>query len=143
FHAVRHPGAGRHDGDPRRVTHADRVSADLRFLLLVLEEASRRARGVSLPVVDDAQRRRRRDLRGRCAGPRPHPPSRTAPAGQESDGHDWYNLLSQWGKLNKDLIYAARMRVVAWIMFWVSTFGGLVAAWMSGRQPDATASSQT
>lgn len=53
--------------------------------------------------------------------------------GKESDGHDWYNLLSQWGVLNRDLIYAARMRFVAGAMAFVSIFAGLAAAWVSGR----------
>jgi hypothetical protein len=60
--------------------------------------------------------------------------------GKESDGHDWYNLLSQWGVLGRDLVYAGRMRALAWLMFWVSTFGGLwVALFMPPRpkaQPD-------
>jgi len=49
--------------------------------------------------------------------------------GKESDGHDWYNLLSQWGLLKRDLVYAARMRTTAWLMFWVSTAVGLASAW--------------
>jgi hypothetical protein len=50
--------------------------------------------------------------------------------GKESDGHDWYNLLSQWGVLTRDLIYAARMRTTAWLMFWVSTVVGMASAFM-------------
>jgi hypothetical protein len=33
--------------------------------------------------------------------------------GQESDGHDWYNLLSHWGLLDHDLVIAHWMRGVA------------------------------
>ena len=62
--------------------------------------------------------------------------------GKEDDGHDWYNLLSQWGVLGRDLVYAGRMRATAWLMLWVSTIGGLWAAlFMASRphvQPDAT-----
>jgi hypothetical protein len=51
--------------------------------------------------------------------------------GQEDDGHDWYNLLSQWGKLNRDTIYAARLRALAGLMFVVSILAGL---WTLARQ---------
>lgn len=53
--------------------------------------------------------------------------------GKEDDGHDWYNLLSQWGVLSRDLIYASRMRATAWLMLVVSTLGGLWAAIMVPR----------
>ncbi|MEK7401107.1 MAG: hypothetical protein AABZ80_01965 [Gemmatimonadota bacterium] len=63
--------------------------------------------------------------------------------GKESDGHDWYNLLSQWGVLGRDLVYASRMRAVAWLMFLVSTFVGFwVALFWAPRpevQPEVTA----
>ncbi len=48
--------------------------------------------------------------------------------GQESDGHDWYNLLGQWGVLSRDLVYAARLRTTAWLMLWGSTFAGFYFA---------------
>jgi hypothetical protein len=54
--------------------------------------------------------------------------------GQEDDGHDWYNLLSQWGVLNRDLIYAGRMRVVAGLMMIASIIAGLWFAWQ-GEKP--------
>jgi hypothetical protein len=54
--------------------------------------------------------------------------------GQESDGHDWKNLLRIWGVLNKDTLIAAKMRGVAWLLCVVSIVIGLVAAWNSGRQ---------
>ena len=48
--------------------------------------------------------------------------------GQESDGHDFYNLFSMWGVLERDVIYAARMRALAGFMMFVSTIVGLFAA---------------
>jgi len=53
--------------------------------------------------------------------------------GKESDGHDWYNLLSQWGLLKRDLIYAARLRSTSWLMLWTSTLVGLWAAIAASR----------
>ena len=53
--------------------------------------------------------------------------------GKEDDGHDWYNLLSQWGVLSRDLIYASRLRAVAWLMLAASTVVGLWAAIMAPR----------
>jgi hypothetical protein len=35
--------------------------------------------------------------------------------GQESDGHDWYNLLDGWGLLEHDMAIARWMRAVAWL----------------------------
>jgi hypothetical protein len=54
--------------------------------------------------------------------------------GQESEGHDWNNLLRIWGVLNKDTVIAAKMRGVAWFLCIVSIVAGLVAAWDSGRE---------
>lgn len=54
--------------------------------------------------------------------------------GQESDGHDWNNLLHIWGALNKDTIIAGRMRAVAWLVCVVSIVAAFVYAWNSGRQ---------
>jgi len=48
--------------------------------------------------------------------------------GQESDGHDFYNLFSMWGVLERDAIYAARMRAFAGFMMFVATIVGLAAA---------------
>lgn len=48
--------------------------------------------------------------------------------GQESDGHDFYNLFSMWGVLDRDVIYAARMRAFAGFMMFVATIGGVFAA---------------
>src|SRR3954469_19553593 len=36
--------------------------------------------------------------------------------GQESDAHDWYNLLTIWGKLEQDTVIARWMRMIAWLM---------------------------
>jgi hypothetical protein len=36
------------------------------------------------------------------------------PTGQESDGHDWYNLLDRWGLLEHDTQTAGCMRMIAW-----------------------------
>jgi hypothetical protein len=56
--------------------------------------------------------------------------------GQEDDsGHDFFNLFSQWGVLNRDTIYAGRMRTVAGTMFFTSIVIGLWAAWQ-GRQKE-------
>ena len=60
--------------------------------------------------------------------------------GKESDGHDWYNLLSQWGVLKRDLIYASRTRTVARLMLWSSTLGGLWFAIMAPRPKSQTES---
>jgi TRAP-type C4-dicarboxylate transport system permease small subunit len=46
--------------------------------------------------------------------------------GQESDGHDWYNLLDRWGLLEHDTQIARWMRMIAWLM----CVGSIaVAAW--------------
>jgi hypothetical protein len=52
----------------------------------------------------------------------------TGGMGQESDGHDFYNLFARWGVLDRDTLYAARMRAVAGFMIFVSTLVGLFAA---------------
>jgi hypothetical protein len=57
--------------------------------------------------------------------------------GQESDGHDWNNLLRIWGLLKKDTLIANGMRGVAWLLCVVSIVIGLMAAWDSGRQRTA------
>ena len=49
----------------------------------------------------------------------------------DPEGHDFYNLFSQWGVLNRDTIYARRMRALAWLMFLASIVVGLWAAWRS------------
>lgn len=55
--------------------------------------------------------------------------------GQDDDsGHDFYNLFSQWGVLNRDTIYAGRLKAFAALMFFLSIVIGLYAAWRSGRK---------
>jgi hypothetical protein len=53
----------------------------------------------------------------------------TGETGQESDAHDWNNLLTTWHALDKDTVIAGRMRAVAWLLFAVSIVVGLMAAW--------------
>ena len=60
--------------------------------------------------------------------------------GQESDGHDWYNLLDGWGLLEHDTQIARWMRMIAWLMCVGSI---IVAAWSAlqlqpREQPQAT-----
>jgi hypothetical protein len=63
--------------------------------------------------------------------------------GQEDDGHDWYNLLSQWGVLNRDTVYAGRMRAVAWLMFFISVIGGFWAALQADKNSPSPESAVT
>jgi hypothetical protein len=52
--------------------------------------------------------------------------------GQESEGHDWYNLLTRWGLLEQDTVIARYMRAVAWLV----CIGSLiVAVWSALQQP--------
>ncbi|HJP58623.1 MAG TPA: hypothetical protein VJ865_01435 [Gemmatimonadaceae bacterium] len=50
--------------------------------------------------------------------------------GQESDGHDWYNLLDGWGLLEHDTAIARWMRAVAWLACVASL---LIAGWTALR----------
>ena len=50
--------------------------------------------------------------------------------GQESDGHDWYNLFSMWGVLKHDTVVAARMRALAKLVCVCSVAGGFWLAWV-------------
>ena len=52
--------------------------------------------------------------------------------GQESDGHDWYNLLDIWGLLEQDLVIARYMRAVAWLLCVASI---AVAVWSALQKP--------
>ena len=52
--------------------------------------------------------------------------------GQESDGHDWYNLLTIWGKLEQDTVIARWMRMIAWLMCVGSI---IIAVWSALQQP--------
>ena len=57
--------------------------------------------------------------------------------GQESEGHDWYNLLDRWGWLEHDIQIARWMRMIAWLMCVGSI---VVAVWSqlqsSREEPD-------
>ena len=52
--------------------------------------------------------------------------------GQESDGHDWNNLLTRWGLLQHDTVIARWMRAIAWLMCVASL---IVAVWSQLRLP--------
>ena len=47
----------------------------------------------------------------------------------EGSGHDWQTLLTQWGVLQRDTLYARQMRGVAFLMFAVSILAGLYYGW--------------
>lgn len=56
--------------------------------------------------------------------------------GQDEDsGHDFQYLFRRWGVMNRDTIYAGRMRTLAGTMFFASIVIGLWAAWQ-GRQKE-------
>ena len=50
----------------------------------------------------------------------------------DPEGHDWRNLFSMWGVLNRDTVYAGRMRGVAFLMCVTSIAVALYLAWNSG-----------
>jgi hypothetical protein len=52
--------------------------------------------------------------------------------GQESDGHDWNNLLTRWGFLEHDTAIARWMRAIAWLVC-VSSIA--VAFWTELQRP--------
>jgi hypothetical protein len=52
--------------------------------------------------------------------------------GQESDGHDWNNLLTRWGLLEHDTGIARGMRAIAWLVCVASIIG---AVWSALQQP--------
>jgi hypothetical protein len=52
--------------------------------------------------------------------------------GQESDGHDWNNLLTRWGLLEHDTAIARWMRAVAWLVCVASI---IVAVWSELQRP--------
>src|SRR5437868_11646307 len=51
--------------------------------------------------------------------------------GQESEGHDWYNLLNGWALLEHDTQIARWMRMIAWLM----CVGSITIAVWSALQP--------
>ena len=52
--------------------------------------------------------------------------------GQESDGHDWNNLLTRWGLLQHDTGIARGMRAIAWLVCVASI---IVAIWTELQRP--------
>lgn len=60
--------------------------------------------------------------------------------GQESDGHDWYNLLDRWGLLEHDTQIARWMRMIAWLMCVGSI---IIAIWSALQQPRAQYAAQS
>ena len=54
--------------------------------------------------------------------------------GQESDGHDWNNLLTRWGLLEHDTVIARWMRAIAWLVCVASI---VVAIWSALQSPRA------
>jgi hypothetical protein len=52
--------------------------------------------------------------------------------GQESEGHDWYNLLDRWGLLEHDTQIARCMRMIAFLMCVGSI---VIAVWIAAQQP--------
>jgi hypothetical protein len=57
--------------------------------------------------------------------------------GQESDGHDWNNLLTRWGLLEHDTGIARGMRAIAFV---VCVGSIAVAVWSALQQPRAEVS---
>jgi hypothetical protein len=52
--------------------------------------------------------------------------------GQESDGHDWNNLLTRWGLLEHDTAIARWMRAIAWLVCVASI---IIAIWSELQRP--------
>ncbi len=52
----------------------------------------------------------------------------TGQTGQESDAHDWNNLLTRWGMLEHDTRIATALRALAFVLCATSIAGGLIAA---------------
>ena len=58
----------------------------------------------------------------------------TGQTGQESDAHDWYNLFSRWGLLERDTIIAERMRIAAGLLCLTALFIAFATALIGGRK---------
>ena len=54
--------------------------------------------------------------------------------GQEDDGHDFFQLFSRYGMLDKDTLYAGRLLTVAGFLMFASIAGGLWFAWKGIRK---------
>jgi hypothetical protein len=61
--------------------------------------------------------------------------------GQESDGHDWNNLLTRWGLLQHDTGIARGMRAIAWLVCVASIFVAVWSALQIPREQPAVAPS--
>ena len=59
--------------------------------------------------------------------------------GQESDGHDWNNLLTRWGLLQHDTAIARWMRAIAWLVCVASIIVALWSALQTPREQPAEA----
>ena len=59
--------------------------------------------------------------------------------GQESDGHDWYNLLNGWGLLEQDTVIARWMRAIAALVCVASIIVAVWTALQRGREQPAEA----
>ena len=57
----------------------------------------------------------------------------------DPEGHDFHALFEHWGVLNRDTIYAARLRNLAALMSFVAIAGGLVAALRVRKRPASEA----
>jgi hypothetical protein len=57
--------------------------------------------------------------------------------GQESDGHDWNNLLGRWGLLQHDTGIARGMRAIAWLVCVGSIIVAVWSALQIKREPTA------
>lgn len=61
----------------------------------------------------------------------------------DPESHDFYNLFAQWGVLNRDTIYAGRLRFLAGLMFFASIVIGLYAALRTALSVTKTATTHT
>jgi hypothetical protein len=59
--------------------------------------------------------------------------------GQESDGHDWNNLLTRWGLLEHDTAIARWMRAVAWLVCFASIIVAVLSELQRPREQPAEA----
>jgi hypothetical protein len=63
--------------------------------------------------------------------------------GKESDGHDWNNLLTQWGLLEHDTVIARWMRAIAALVCVASIVVAVLSALQLPRAQPAESSGQT
>ena len=56
--------------------------------------------------------------------------------GQDEDsGHDFQYLFRQWGVMNRDTLYAGRLRAIAGMLCFFSIVGGLLWLWVGKPKP--------